>query len=104
MYFKYVKERENFDTIKIDDGFAIYRKEGDCLFVRDIWTENRKSMTFLKLYKRLEELGKEEGCKHMEGHVYTQTNNPTLSLKAILSAGFKVTHADIGRIILTKEI
>jgi hypothetical protein len=40
----------------------------------------------------------------MEGHVYTQTNNPTLSLKAILSAGFKVTHADTGRIILTKEI
>jgi hypothetical protein len=104
MYFDYVKERESLDNLVIDDGFALYRKDCDTLFIRDIYTKNRNSTTFFKLFKQLENIAKDLSCKCMEGHVYTTANNPTLSLRAILSAGFKVVHADLNRIILVKEI
>jgi len=106
MYFEYAKERESLDSITSENGFALYRKDKNTLFIRDIYVkpEFRKTSEFLNLFKRLKKIAEELNCKYMEGHVYLDTKDPTLSLRAILSAGFKVVHASNGMIALTKEI
>ena len=106
MYFDYIKERENLDYILLEDGFATYRIDGDMLFVSDIYVDKdtRKSTCFFNMYKKLIEIGKKKGCKVMGCSVYLNTNDPTLSLRAILSAGFRLLGADEEKISLIKDI
>ena len=107
MFFDYVKEREDLDSIIIEgQGFLTYRKDEDTLFVNDLYVkpEFRKSSTFMELYKKAIDIGRKLGCKQMEGHVWTNTMNPTRSLRAVLAAGFEVIHADTNVIVLRRGL
>jgi len=106
VYFDYIKERENLDHIQTPRGFAVFKKVGEILFVSEIYVkeEHRTSGEFLGLYKKINEIAKFHNCSEIEGHVYIETNNPTDSLRAILSAGFIVFAADEDKIVLRKEV
>lgn len=102
----YKLDREGLTTINMEHGFVSYKIINNTCLVSDIYTdkEHRKGFTFLKLAKKMEQIAKENKCNLMEAHVWCKTNDPSLSLKAILSYDFKVIGAENDIIFLVKEI
>jgi len=101
LYAKYLEERQDTKVIETDIGFATYKQVDDeTLWLIDIFVE--KEFRRLGKATQLSELVQIEaeklGCTKMLGSVDITANNVTESMKAVLSNGFKFSHA-IGNVL-----
>jgi GNAT superfamily N-acetyltransferase len=106
LYAQYIKEREDFEIIETDKGFATYKIFGEECYLRDIYVspENRRSHVGLHFLEGIEEKAREAGCKYIAGTVSQISNGKTDSLIAILKAGFKLHSSTNEKIVLVKEL
>jgi len=106
LYGKYIKEREGFEIIEDECGFATYVINGDECYLRDIYVlpEHRKTKVASSYSKIIEEIAKDKGCKFLTGTVYLGANGSTESLMAVMKAGFKLASTTKEKIILIKEL
>lgn len=106
MYKDYIKERENLHTIEVEHGFAIYSVQPDCVYLQDIYVkpEYRKNGIATELLRQVEVLTKAHNLRHILGSCDPVANGSTASLKAILAAGFKLSHCHNNMIYLVKEV
>lgn len=102
----YLKEREGFESVIHEDGFASYRLNGDECYIRDIWVspEYRKKFLASQIAQKIEGIAKEAGCKYLTGSVSTTAHHATESVKVLLAYGFDVHSAIQGGIFFRKEL
>lgn len=103
---QYLKEREDFDSIITDEGFASYKITGDECYIKDIWTapDYRGEKVASDIADQISHIAKKFGCTHLLGSVSTTVGNPTASAKVLLAYGFKIYSAVQGGIFFRKEI
>jgi ribosomal protein S18 acetylase RimI-like enzyme len=102
----YLKEREGFDCIVMDEGFASYRIAGEECYIRDIWVHSdyrQKNIASL-IADRIEHAAIQSGCKYLSGSVSTTANHATESCKVLLAYGFEVYGAVQDGIFFRKEL
>lgn len=106
LYGQYIKERENFEIIEDEFGFASYIISGDECYLRDVYVvpEQRRSKKCFELADKVAAIAKYKGCTFMTGTVYPGANGSTESLKVLLKYGFKVSQTTSEKIIFIKEL
>lgn len=106
LYAQYIKERENFEIIEDEFGYATYRIVGEECYVRDVFVlpECRQKNHASGYVDKISEIAKTEGCTHVTTTVSPLAEGATTSLKAILGYGFKLLNSKEDRIVFVKEI
>lgn len=102
----YLKEREGFDSIIKDEGFAAYRIEGDTCQIYDIFVHSDYRMKNIatEMAQEIEAIAKRSGCTYLTGTTITTGRNSTESVKFILSYGMKIHGTVQNAIIFRKEL
>lgn len=103
---EYIKEREGFDSIVTDEGFATYKVMGEECYIRDIWVQKdyRKGHVATEMADEIAAIARRNGCKYLSGSVCTTANNPTASVKILLAYGFEVHSAIQNGILFRKDL
>lgn len=109
MYFQYIKERLNLDSLQYDDkAFIVFKQwiEEDAIFIQDLYVapSHRRSGFTQKIYKDMCSLAKEANHRYLIGAIESRSNNPELSMGLMLHLGFKIYRTQESMIYLRKEI
>jgi GNAT superfamily N-acetyltransferase len=107
LYAQYVKEREGFETLEVEHGFATYKQvDPDMVYLRDIFVEQdfRQDGIATKLSKQVAEIAKGLGATKLTGSVCIDAAGVTISMKALLGDGFQFSHAVGNMIYFVKDI
>ncbi len=101
LYTEYIKEREDKDTLEIENGFAIYKifNNGEC-YLQDIYVipSERKSGLATEIADKVVEIAKECGCNMLVGSVCSDDKNATRNMKVLLSYNMQI-HKIVGNMI-----
>lgn len=107
LYAEYIKERENFEIIEDERGFATFKtfENGEC-YIRDIFVrkEYRKSNIASMYADQITEIAKRRGCTYLTGTVSPKANGSTISMAVLLGYGFKLLDSQNDKIVFIKEI
>ncbi len=103
---RYLKEREDFDCLLTDEGFASYKITGEECYIRDIWVEPdfRKTGAASAMADIITAIAKKSGCKFLSGSVLVTANHSTESTMVLLAYGFKIHSVVQYGIFFRKEI
>lgn len=106
LYAQYIQEREGFEIIEDELGFATYIISGDECYIRDIYVlpEYRKINIASSYSDQIAKIAKEKGCKVLTGTVFPSAKGSTESLMAVIKSGFKIANSTNEKIILIKEL
>lgn len=102
----YIKEREGYDSLITDEGFASYKLMGSECYIKDIYVhpDYRKKHVASQLADEIARIAKNAGCRTLVGSVSTDMGDPTASTKILLAYGFTITCAVHGGILFKKGI
>jgi|SRR5665213_848726 len=102
----YLKEREDFDVISRDEGFADYRINGDECYIRSIFVfpDYRKKGIASEMADDIARIALSKGCKRLIGSVDTTTKNAHNSALVLLAYGFKLHSAVHGGVFFRKDL
>lgn len=102
----YFQEREGFECILRDEGFATFRFNGEEAYIRDIWVHKdwRKKGIASEMADDIARLAIAKGCKYLTGSVSTHANGAHESLLVLLAYGFRLHSAVPGGIFLRKDL
>jgi ribosomal protein S18 acetylase RimI-like enzyme len=105
-YGLYISEREGFNIVESDKGFATYKITGDECYIRDIYVrpEFRDENIASEMADKIAIIAKEKNCTHLSGSVDTNANGATISIKVLLAYGFKVLRNSFSMILFVKEL
>lgn len=105
LYADYVWEREGFETIEDEYGFATFKVDGEGCYIRDIFVSKTMRCTAHASGYADQIAGKarERGCTYLTGSVFADCDG-TASLKVLLAYGFKLSHALDDMIYFRKEL
>lgn len=106
LYARYIKEREGFEIVENDLGFATYQIDGSRCYIRDIYVAKaaREMNLASKMADEIAIIAKAQGCNQLMGTVCPQAHHATSSLKVLLAYGFKLESSRDNLIIFTKEL
>lgn len=106
LYAEYIKEREDFETVEDEYGFATYKIINNEVYLRDIFTlkEYRQLSMGKKLAEKVMEIAKEKGCTKLLGTVVPSALGSSLSMKLFLSYGMKLKSSSNDFIILEMDL
>lgn len=106
MLARYLKERENVDSVQSDFGFATYIVTGKECYIRDIWVDPRfrQLNEASKLADEIVKVAKARGCTILSGTVAPHANEATTSLKVLLGYGMQLVSASENLIVFKKDI
>lgn len=106
LYAAYLKEREDFQLLEQEDGFATYKILGDELYLRDIFVSasRRLNKVASALADEVADIGRRSGCKYMSGTVSTLAKNPTVATSALIRYGFHIVIAQHDTIYFRKDL
>lgn len=106
LYGAYIKEREDFDIVENEFGFATFQINGDSCYIRDIYVvpamRNREVAS--ELADQIAKIAKENGCIRLTGSVCPQAKGATASLCVLLGYGFKLMASRENFVLFEKEI
>ena len=105
-YAEYIKEREGYEIIENDDGFASFCQINNSVYLRDVYVMPEKRMfgvgkSFVSV---AEQWGREKGLDYIITTVKPSAKGSTLSLKATLGAGFELVLAETDAIYFRKSL
>lgn len=102
----YFKEREGFDSLITNEGFAIYKMAGEECYIKDIWVHRdfRKQRVASDLADKIAKMAKDAGCKYLSGSISTMVGDPTTSTKVLLAYGFMIHSAVQGGIFFRMDL
>jgi len=105
-YGLYISEREGFNIVESDKGFATYKINGEECYIRDIYIrpEFRDKDIAKQMLDEVCRIAKEQGCNHITGSVDTNDKNATSNLKAAFVYGYRILRNNYTMILLIKEI
>lgn len=102
----YLKEREGFDVISRDEGFADYRIAGDECYIRSIFVfpDYRKKGIASEMADEIARIAIARGCKYLTGSVDTTAVGAHESVLVLLAYGFKIHSAVQYGVIFRKDL
>lgn len=102
----YLKEREGYDSLITDEGFAVYKIMTNECYIKDIYVhpDFRKGKVASDLADTIANIAKQHGCTVLVGSVSTDCGDPTASTKVLLAYGFTIAAAIQGGILFKKGI
>jgi hypothetical protein len=105
-YALYIKEREGFDIIESDEGFATYKIMDKECYIRDIYIkpEFRDKGLTIQMLSKISKIAKEQNCDHLSGSVDTNCKFSTENTKSMILAGFKILKNTFSMIMFIKEL
>ena len=103
---QYLKEREGFDCIIRDEGFASYRITGEECYIKDIWVHKdfRKKGIASEMADDIARIAIAKRCKYLIGSVDTSANGAHESILVLFAYGFRTYYAVHGGIFFRKEL
>lgn len=106
MLSRYLKERQNVDTIQNEYGFATYQINADSCYIIDIWVnpEFRNKNIASQIADEITDIAKKNGCLYILGSICPEANNSTDSLKVLLAYGMKLMSIQGNLIFFKKEL
>lgn len=106
LFAEYIKERENFEIIEDEKGFATYRITNQECFIGDMFIlkEFRGGKSFIDLISQITDIAKTHGCKILTATVRTWDQGKEHSLSSTFKLGFKILKAEQGIVLVGKEI
>lgn len=105
LWASYYSEREGYQTLETDHGFAIYKIFNEIVYLRDIYVspDYRKTGLAKDMANEVSAIAKAQGCKILRGTVDTRANNATQSIKVLLAYGMHVVPSN-EILVFEKEI
>lgn len=106
MWAEYLKEREDFESVQTEHGFATYKVFGTECYLRDIYVkpEHRRSGETYRLSEMVKQKAIEAGCQYLSGSVCLSAKDPSRSIKTVLANGFEVLKYDRELLWFVKKI
>lgn len=106
LYAKYLKEREDVDTLETEYGFATYRLRGDDCYIMDIYVvpELRRAGLAAALADDVAKIAKALGYRVLTGSVDSRANGAEDSHKVLTAYGMKPYLKDEYMTYYSKEI
>jgi GNAT superfamily N-acetyltransferase len=106
LYAKYIKEREDLEVLENESGFITYKISGKECFIANMYVEadqQRKGRGHI-LIMVLEKLAKNHGCEFLSANIHLKDHGASKTLIAALLVGFEVKAADLGVLVIIKDI
>lgn len=105
-YALYIAEREGFNIVESEKGFATYKIIDKECYVRDIYVrpEFRDKNIAKEMLDKITYIAIEKNCTHLSGSVDTNDKNATINLLAAFAYGFKILKNNFSMILFCKEI
>lgn len=105
-YAQYIAEREGYEIIEDEKGFATYKIFGEECYIRDIFVEKkfRTEHVASEYADKIAAIAKEKGCKVLTGTVAPKANNSTAGVAVLLAYGFKLHDSNHQGLVFVKEI
>lgn len=106
LYAQYIKEREDFDIIESDKGFATYKINPPEVYLRDLYVkpDYRQSDCAARLATEVASIALDQGCTIMTGSVMLGTKGADDNTKWLLQWGFKMRSANSNFLIFEKGL
>lgn len=106
LYGKYIQERQGAEILENDFGFIIYKLNIDECFIIDMGVDFvfRKNGKGSELLATLEKVAALEGCKYISANIHISDPGHKNTVIAALLAGFKIIKAEVGILVIVKEI
>lgn len=106
LYSQYIKEREDFEIVETNEGFATFKCVGPECYIRDIYvtSQGRKAGHASFMADKISSLAKERGCQFLVGTVCPQSKGATESLMVLLAYGFRLVKSDTNLIYFKKDL
>ena len=106
LYSEYIKEREGFETLETELGFATYKFGKEECYIRDSYVEPeyRKSDVASKLADTISDIAKRRGYKYISGSVVPSVKGSSTSMKVLLAYGFHLLRSEDNMIWFLKEL
>lgn len=106
MYLDYVSEREGFQGIENEHGFATFIVSKDECYLRDMYVrpESRHQGHGQHLLMQVEGIAAEQDAKFLTTSVRPSTAGSTRSIRVILDAGFELLSSTQDAIFFKKEL
>lgn len=106
LYAAYLKEREDFQIVIREHGFATYRLLGEECYIRDIYTVPAARMANVAndMADEVTEIAKAAGCKYLSGTVSVLANNCTASTLVLAHYGFTLVGVRDNTLLYKKDI
>lgn len=106
MYFDYLKERENTDSLIKDYGFVAYRINGDECYLADFYIkpEFRNTHSAGDLLKEIIEVALSKNCKMITATIHLNDKGCNRTLKAAYKFDFFMVSAQNNVIVIAKKL
>lgn len=106
LFFEYIRDREKKQIIEDENGFLIYKINGDECFLAEAFVSERSrgSSTLSDLLRHLFASAKAEGCKSVCAMIDLADGGAMRTLSAALKRGFKVVVANNNVLLISKEV
>lgn len=106
LYSRYIKEREDYETIETSYGFATYKITGDSCYLRDLYVSQsrRRTKVATQFCDLIKKIARDAKCKTLMTTVAPSANGASESMKAVLHYGFKIVMSGQDYIIFKMDI
>ncbi len=106
MFEAYVKERQNADCMKYENGFLFYRIQGEEFYIVDLFIEksHRKSGLLETIISDASAKAIDNKCKFLSGNIYLNDTGCNRTMAAALKVGFKIMRAENNILLIVKEL
>lgn len=106
LYSKYMKQRSDASILENGTGFIVYKINQDECFIIDMYVDDQLQQTGRgkELINALSDLARFEKCKYISANIHLTDKNANKTLVSALHTGFKVVKAELGILVILKEI
>lgn len=106
LYGDYIKEREGYDIVENEKGFATFSVQGVECYLRDLYVrpEFRKEGVASALADEVQKRAKDMGATILVGSVCSGMNGANESIKVLQAYGMKLCGTNNDFIYFNKEI
>lgn len=106
MYFDYIKERQGLDHYKNDFGFFAYEIKDKEFYLAEMYIkpEHRGTSAVFDLYKKMEEIAKENSCNLISANIYLNDTGFHRTLKCAFNFLFTIVNAHNGCVTIVKKL
>lgn len=106
LYAQYIQEREGFEIVETEYGFATYQISNEVCYIRDLFVSkvSRGRHVASDMADKICSIAKDNNCSELLGSVHPDAKGATDSLKVLLAYGFSLKGIQNGLLIFTKGI
>jgi len=104
MWFKYVKERLGYDSVKTSEGFCTYTIHDRVFLLTDIYLTSYDMHKAIELYDLVKKAWESSGCEYVEFGVPIDDAGLNCKVKMLHRFGMSIVGLFDNKLIMQKEV